>query len=121
MKKLLPILIGIFIPLSAYCNPVDMSKCNFITNDKNEIFDLLDNDTVYEDKKAKGLLCYTDNETTLTVSLNKGVPHGDVKFFYANGQLRMESKYKKGLCEGIDKWYYENGALAKEIPLRKVK
>lgn len=120
MKKLiLIILISIYLPLQANCEPVDINDCDFTIDKPAEIYSLLDNGTIYKDEKTTGLLCYKDNRTTMYLPIKKGVPHGKVEFYFANGYKNMESPYKKGKAEGLRKWYYDNGKIHKEIIFKK--
>lgn len=60
MKNLLLIIdllvISLFIPFCPYSKPVDISKCNFISDNENEIYEILDNGTIYKDINTKGML-----------------------------------------------------------------
>lgn len=98
--------------LSAYAK--DKYQCDFETDKAEEIFNLLDNGTIYKDSKTTGILCFKNDNVALYVPIRKGIPHGKVEFYYASGNIYMKNQYKKGKAEGLRTWYYEDGKIEKE-------
>lgn len=46
---------------------------------------------------------------------NKGVRHGDARFYYSTGHLLGEGKFKKGKRNGTWKYYKVTGELERKI------
>ncbi len=118
MKKKLLLIISLLISSCGVSDkPIDVSKCDLISDNKSEMYKILYHGGIYEATTTKGMLCYGyEDDTIITnVPINKGVPDGNVKIFYPNYQIKEERNYKKGLLNGVQKKYYENGKLDSEV------
>ena len=102
MKKLLPILILIFVGCSS---PEPTNYQMLIQQDG--IYYLKDSDNIFTgpvfniNGKSEGYI-------------KDGKRQGTFKYYHKNGQLRIEEKYRNGKEEGSYKIYYSNGNLLKE-------
>lgn len=95
MKKKLLLIISLLISSCGVSDkPIDVSKCDLISDNKSEMYKILYHGGIYEATTTKGMLCYGyEDDTIITnVPINKGVPDGNVKIFYPNYQIKDEKK-----------------------------
>ena len=58
---------------------------------------------------------FPDGTLKMEVEYNKGVRHGEVKFYYSTGHLRGEGKYRKGKRTGTWKYYRVTGEMEQKM------
>lgn len=58
---------------------------------------------------------FQDGTLKMDLKYNKGMRHGDARFYYSTGHLLGEGKYKKGKRVGTWKYYRVTGELEKKL------
>ena len=58
---------------------------------------------------------FPDGTLKMEVEYNKGMRHGDVKFYYSTGHLQGEGKYRKGKRTGTWKYYRVTGEMERKM------
>lgn len=58
---------------------------------------------------------YPDGTLKMEVEYNKGMRHGEVKFYYSTGHLQGEGKYRKGKRTGTWKYYRVTGEMERKM------
>lgn len=70
---------------------------------------------ILDDKPYSGYCERVDELGCLSSSeFNNGLIHGEMKFYFSNGQLNESVEWIKGKAKGQVKYYYENGIIKEE-------
>ena len=71
---------------------------------------------LYEDGKIKSYQeFFQDGTLKSELEYNKGVRHGEARFYYSTGHLWVEGKYKKGKRSAVWKYYRVTGELERKL------